>query len=54
MGNFDIEMRDNGTGDFDLSLSSGGGASSGNGNFFLFFDVFPVLSLMLFGAILFV
>lgn len=35
---FDISMRDNGSGTFDITLSDGGGGSIGNSNFFLFFD----------------
>lgn len=34
----DIELRDNGSGTFDIALSGGGGGPTGNSNFFLFFD----------------
>lgn len=33
----DIDLRDNGTGTFDIALSGGSGPT-GNSNFFLFFD----------------
>lgn len=33
----DIELRDNGSGTFDIALSGGSGPT-GNSNFFLFFD----------------
>lgn len=33
----DIELRDNGSNTFDISLS-GGSAPTGNSNFFVFFD----------------
>ncbi len=34
----DIDLRDNGSNTFDISLSGGGGGPTGNSNFFLFFD----------------
>lgn len=35
----DIELRDNGSNTFDISLTSGGGPGpTGNSNFFAFFD----------------
>ncbi len=34
----DIELRDNGSSTFDISLSGGGGGPTGNSNFFIFFE----------------
>ena len=49
----DIDMRDNGSNTFDITLSGGGGGPTGNSNFLLFFDHFPTFVMLLGGTSLF-
>jgi hypothetical protein len=53
----DIELRDNGTNTFDISLSGGGSSGpTGNSNFFAFFDeafTAPLCLALVLGAGLF-
>ncbi len=44
----DIELRDNGSGTFDIALSTAA-ASTGNRNFFLFFDQAFLLAFLVSG-----